>query len=229
MGWSEEGAAEDRLQAMEREVAALAESLRSSQREMGSFRRDLSGLGGEMAQARREMSRFARAAGSGLRRAFEGLVFDGMKLADALQVLGKAMADSVFDQALRPVQNAFGTLVTQGVQGLLSGTGAQLFARGGVIESGRVRAFARGGVVERATGFAMQGGLGVMGEAGPEAILPLARGADGRLGVRAGGRGGHPVQVTVNVTTPDVAGFRRSEAQIAARIGRLIGQGNRNG
>ncbi len=223
-----DGTAADRLAAMEREVEALGQALRSSLREMGSFRRDLSGLGSDMAVARREMSRFARAAGSGLRRAFEGLVFDGMKLTDALRLLGRAMADSVFDQALRPVQNAFGALLAEGVQALVGKSGARLFARGGVIDGGAVRAFARGGVVDRPTGFALRGGLGLMGEAGPEAILPLARGADGRLGVRAAGAS-RPVQVNINVTTPDVQGFRRSEAQIAARLGRLIGQGGRNG
>jgi phage-related minor tail protein len=71
--------------------------------------------------------------------------------------------------------------------------------------------------------------MGLMGEAGPEAILPLARGADGRLGVRAAGGGGRPVQVTVNVTTPDVAGFVRSQGQVAAAVGRVLARGQRNG
>jgi phage-related minor tail protein len=71
------------------------------------------------------------------------------------------------------------------------------------------------------------GGTGLMGEAGPEAIMPLARGADGKLGVQARGGGGD-VNVVMNVTTPDVAGFRRSQSQIAAQLGRVIGRGARN-
>ena len=65
-----------------------------------------------------------------------------------------------------------------------------------------------------------------MGEAGPEAIMPLSRGPDGRLGVRSQGGGG--VSVVMNIQTPDVEGFRRSQGQIAAQLGRVIGRGGRN-
>jgi phage-related minor tail protein len=87
--------------------------------------------------------------------------------------------------------------------------------------------FARGGVVSQPTSFPMRNGRGLMGEAGPEAIMPLARGADGRLGVQTAG-GGRAVNVTVNVTTPDVAGFARSQSQIAAQMGRALARGERN-
>jgi hypothetical protein len=60
------------------------------------------------------------------------------------------------------------------------------FADGGVFSGGNVIPFARGGVVGETT-FAP---LAMFGEAGPEAIMPLRRGADGRLGVEAGGGGG---------------------------------------
>ena len=63
-----------------------------------------------------------------------------------------------------------------------------------------------------------------MGEAGPEAIMPLARGPDGRLGVRGGGG----VSVTVNIATPDAAGFQRSQSQVAALIARAVARGQRN-
>lgn len=55
-----------------------------------------------------------------------------------------------------------------------------------------------GTVVDRPTVFAFAAGSGLMGEAGPEAILPLRRGPDGKLGVAAGGGGGAPT-VTINV------------------------------
>ncbi|MBW1992362.1 MAG: phage tail tape measure protein, partial [Deltaproteobacteria bacterium] len=55
---------------------------------------------------------------------------------------------------------------------------------GGVFSHGRVLAMARGGIVTRPTLFPMAGGLGLMGESGPEAVLPLER-IRGMLGVRA--------------------------------------------
>ncbi|HKO57025.1 MAG TPA: phage tail tape measure protein, partial [Thermoanaerobaculia bacterium] len=54
----------------------------------------------------------------------------------------------------------------------------------------------------------------------------LARGPDGRLGVRSGG-GGRPLSVTVNVSTPDAESFRRSEAQVSAALARAVSRGQR--
>ena len=86
--------------------------------------------------------------------------------------------------------------------------------------------FASGGVVSGPVRFPMRGGTGLMGEAGPEAIMPLSRGSDGRLGVRTEG-GGRPVQVVMNISTPDVDGFRRSGTQVAAQMSRALGRGQR--
>ena len=120
------------------------------------------------------------------------------------------MIDTVYKAAMKPVTDRLGGLLGQGLNGLVS----------------NVMPFAKGGVVSAATAFPMRGGTGLMGEAGPEAIMPLTRGADGSLGVRAQG-GGSP-SVTINISTPDVAGFRRSQAQIAAEMSRLMARGARN-
>lgn len=68
-------------------------------------------------------------------------------------------------------------------------------AKGNVYDEGmQLATYARGGIVRKPTLFAMADGAGLMGEAGPEAIMPLKRGPDGRLGVEGGGS-----QTNVNV------------------------------
>lgn len=80
------------------------------------------------------------------------------------------------------------------------------FSDGGVLSMGRIVPFAQGGIVTKPTIFPMAGGMGLMGEAGPEAVMPLKRGRDGRLGVEAEG-GGDQVHVTMNVNAVDAQSF----------------------
>ena len=88
-------------------------------------------------------------------------------------------------------------------------------ASGNAFGPGGALAFANGGVVSGATPFTFGGGrLGVMGEAGPEAVMPLRRGRDGKLGVG----GGIVVNQTIHVSTSG-PGDRRSMAQLQAEIG----------
>ena len=62
-------------------------------------------------------------------------------------------------------------------------------AKGGVLQSGRLRQYANGGIVAGPTVFPMSGGdMGLMGEAGPEAVMPLKRASNGKLGVEVAGR-----------------------------------------
>ena len=190
-----------------------------------AFEQELTRLGQTMLFTGREVGSLSSALGSGLRRAFDGVVFDGMRLSDALGQVAQSLSRSVYATAMRPVQNALGVALAQGINGLFSGVLG--FAKGGAFSQGRVTPFATGGVVTGPVTFPMRGGVGLMGEAGPEAILPLARGADGRLGVQAGG-GARPVSVVMNISTPDVKGFERSQSQIAAQAARALARGQRN-
>ena len=209
-------------------VTALESSLDGARGATEAFDAELRRMGQTMAFTGREVDVLSRSIGGGLRRAFDGVVFDGAKLSDALRQVSRSMVDAVYSAAMRPVQNAFGGALAHGVQGAMSAL--MPFARGGGLAEGRVMPFAEGGIVSGPVAFPMRGGrTGLMGEAGPEAILPLARGPDGRLGVQtAKGGAGRPVNVVINVSTPDVEGFRRSEGQIAAELGRLMARGQRN-
>lgn len=80
-------------------------------------------------------------------------------------------------------------------QNPFNGTGAWARqANGGAWDQG-VQMYANGDVFDTPTGFKSSKGLGVMGEAGPEAVMPLSRGADGKLGVRSSGGSGGGVSV----------------------------------
>jgi phage-related minor tail protein len=88
--------------------------------------------------------------------------------------------------------------------------------------------FAQGGVIQSPITFPLgQGRMGIAGERGAEAIMPLARGSDGRLGVMAHGGSG-AINVTFNVSTTDADSFRRSESQVAAMLARAVSFGHRN-
>ena len=181
----------------------------------------------ELRQADRHAQALSRSMSSGLRRAFDQAVFGGEKLSSVMKNLALDMSRTVLNGALAPVQQAIGGGMNAAIQGGLTSLFNGSFANGGAFSSGRVRAFAKGGVVNSATAFPMRGGTGLMGEAGPEAIMPLSRGPDGKLGVRAEANSTAP-SVIVNISTPDAASFKRSTGQISASIARAVQRGQRN-
>ncbi|MBL4813792.1 MAG: phage tail tape measure protein [Rhodobacteraceae bacterium] len=214
----------DEIDDFESEVSALERSLGDVSAVGAAFTTQLQQMDSAMRLTSSEMGKLQSGFSGGLRRAFDGLIFDGTKLSDALATVAKSMADTACSMAIKPVTDQLGGLLAQGVGALFGGVTAN--ANGNAFSQGQVMPFAKGGIVSGATMFPMRGGVGLMGEAGPEAIMPLARGADGRLGVRAAG--GSSVHVTMNVTTPDVQGFARSQSQIAAQMSRAITRGQRN-
>ncbi len=213
------------------DIGTMQEQLEALEAQLGSSVSMVAAFDGELARMRetmiftgREVNTLSSGISGGLRKAFDGLIFDGMKLNDALKTVANTIVDSVYSIAMKPVTGALGGLLAQGVSGLM-GAGMP-FAAGGAFAQGRVMPFAKGGVVSTPTSFPMRGGRGLMGEAGPEAIMPLARGPDGRLGVQAGG--GRAVNVVMNISTPDVQGFQRSQSQVAAQVSRALARGQRN-
>lgn len=99
----------------------------------------------------------------------------------------KTAGEAVADLASKFANMAFEAAFSGVFSGMFGGI-ANIFtsAKGNAFDGGRSVAFANGGVVQRPTHFPMSNGqTGLMGEAGPEGILPLSRGANGKLGVRA--------------------------------------------
>ncbi|WP_340109457.1 phage tail tape measure protein [Pikeienuella sp. HZG-20] len=150
----------------------------------------------------------------------------------AIEQIGDALTSAVtsansFEDALKNVALQLINIAGQG----LAGAGPLGGALGGVIPSlfssapatsptPIPRPFARGGIVDGPTVFPMARGLGLMGEAGAEAIMPLKRGPGGRLGVEASGGGGG-VSVTLNVDargSNDPAAIEAAVTQSSAMI-----------
>jgi phage-related minor tail protein len=157
-------------------------------------------------------------------RAFTSAALGGKQLDDVLRSLALRMSSMALSAALKPITSGIGGGLNNLFSGLFSGggdTGATIAAA-----TGAVKPFATGGVIGTPTYFPMApGGLGLAGEAGPEAIVPLARGADGRLGIASGGSARSRVNITIS--TPDAESFRRSEVYVTGQIARAVARGQR--
>jgi phage-related minor tail protein len=170
------------------------------------FSRELTDVSVEL----KRVGDLADGVGRSLSNALRGAVLDGRSLKSVLGDVSRAFADIALRAALKPV----GLLVSGAVESLFNATNPAL----------GVQPFAKGGVLAAPTYFPTGRGLGVAGEAGPEAVLPLTRGSDGRLGVWAGGGS---VNVTFNVTASDARSFLASEAELSAMLLRAVKRGTR--
>lgn len=108
-------------------------------------------------------------------------------------------------------QNIFARIFKRlgGMLGSLFGGGTLFSAKGNAFNNGNVIPFAKGGIVDKPTGFSFSGGLGIAGEAGTEAILPLRRNSSGDMGVSAVA----PVINIINNAQVSVEVQQRSESQ----------------
>jgi len=183
---------------------------------------------------------------SELKAAIEGWGRDSadaiVKFARTGEMSFREMIDSMIDDLLRMMiyQNITSKLfggISSGIGSLFGGaasipatTGPAVWvAKGNVFQGGNVIPFARGGIVDRPTVFPMARGAGLMGEAGPEAVMPLTR-IGGDLGVKAAG-GNTEVNiynnVGANVTTQERAtadGGKAIDVYIDQAVAKKLGQ-----
>ena len=133
----------------------------------------------------------------------------------------KSVKDAFKSMAADIIKELYRVLVVQQIVNSAKTAMGGFFADGAAFSGGRVTAFANGGVVGGPTYFPMSGGkTGLMGEAGPEAIMPLKRGANGKLGVSVeGGSGSVVVNNNINVTGgSDPAAIRMEVAKLMPQI-----------
>ena len=175
---------------------------------------DTSGLSKQLSSAASLGKQFSRS----LATAFEGIAAKGKSLGEVLRGLALDLSNIVLKAAFKPLEQGIGNLFSGLFSGALGGGGAAALPV----------PFAKGGVIAAPTTFPLGNRLGLAGERGAEAVLPLARGPDGSLGVAAHSEGGNGVNITFQVTTPDAESFRRSETQVAAMLTRAVSLGRRN-
>ena len=178
------------------------------------------------------LDRLAQRFGQSLTGALTRSASSGRNLSDILDGVAGTLVSKLGSGAGSALSATLDTALQSAVRSLTAtasllsfGGDALPFAKGAVFAHGTMTPFARGGVVSQPTYFPMKGGLGLMGERGAEAVMPLARGPDGRLGVQAGAPAA--TQVTVNIAATDVDSFRRSQAQVAAELARAVARGRR--
>ena len=124
-------------------------------------------------------------------------------MSDALMSMAdgtKTVKDAFRDMARDIIKHLYEVLVVQQMVNAAKSFFGFPFADGGAFSGGsQIQAYADGGIVGSPTIFPMAGGkTGLMGEAGPEAIMPLKRGANGKLGVQMEGGGGDTINVVQN-------------------------------
>lgn len=166
-------------------------------------------------------------------KAFADATTGGKQFDDVLKQLALRLSNMAVTKAFQPLAKSlasgFGALLGDAFGGG-DAEKAKRSAPGGLSFMDSVAGltpFAAGGVINAPAYFPMaSGGIGLAGEAGPEAIVPLTRGSDGRLGVAMSGAGQMP-NITVQIATPDAGSFRRSEAYITGQIARAVARGQR--
>ncbi len=195
------------------EAAARQEKVRESLQLMGDIKSTVSDFGSSLAGAFIRGERGAKLLNSGLQSLLSSLTKMSMNL-----LMKGLFGNSDFS----------GGLFSDVMKGLLPSANGNVFAGGNVVP------FARGGIVSKPTIFPMANGAGLMGEAGPEAIMPLRRGADGRLGVSAQHSTSGGVSIVVNNNArADVAvneskgpdGSRVIEMMIDEKVGAALASG----
>ena len=201
------------------QIAKLRELIEASQDVKKSFKETFSE---SLKQYYDQLKNFGAQVADSVKGAFQGLEDQLVSFVTTGKANFADLANSIIaDIARIAIRQAIIAPLLKGVGGIFGLT----FANGGVFAQNGIQKFARGGIVDKPTIFPFAKGTGLMGEAGPEAIMPLRRGRDGRLGVEAAGGGGG-VNVTVNV---DATGTRaQGDEGRAGQFARAISEAVKN-
>ncbi|WP_282095641.1 phage tail tape measure protein [Epibacterium ulvae] len=204
--------AQEDLNALTDRAQLLEDSLGGAAEMVASFDKELNRMRGAVAATERDVQTLERGLSKGLRRAFDDLVFDGVKLSDALDTIAQSMIRTSYNAAVKPVSNHVSGFLTDGLSNVIGG----LFGGGGDtgIATAARSIFGTGGEIATQAPARLAKSAPVQAPQIARTPDPIARAA--------------PVSVVMNVQTPDVQSFQRSQTQIAAQMSRAMARGNRN-
>jgi lambda family phage tail tape measure protein len=201
------------------DVDALSEQLRKALEQAAIDAKDFGKQFGKAFQdGIKSMGDLAGNLGSSFASAFEGMANQLTEFvttgkanfrdfaASVLKDISRMIIRYAIFNAVKGILNAFNPAAALGSSAANVAQYAPLNAKGNVYAQNGIQAFARGGIVNGPTLFPFAKGIGLMGEAGPEAIMPLRRGRDGNLGVMSSGGGTTNVVVNVDASGSKVEG-----------------------
>lgn len=194
----------------------------------------------------------AQSIGDAFGNAFKEIVAGTSSTQEILAGFFQNLANSFSDMASQMIADMIKMILYKQLAGLFTNTGSSIvqgvdvpisqmpagmqFANGGIVDNlqkfanggmfNDIKPFASGGMVSSPTLFKFADGgttqNGVMGEAGPEAILPLSRGSDGKLGVSASGGGTNNVTVNVDASGSKAQGDSNQANQLGSAIAAAV-------
>lgn len=192
----------DGLDVLDQRFADLTKPIEAAQEKLSTFadqaqRNIIDGLGGTFEKL--------------FRGEFDSIdeLWKDLLIKMAAQAASQQLAESLFG---KDGKRGDGSLVGDLFKAWSSFGGSSVGQADGGAWAKGVQFYATGDVFSQATMFKHQGGLGVLGEAGPEAVMPLRRGADGKLGVAASGAGGG---MTVHLSQQIMVGEFVTPSQVA--------------
>jgi phage-related minor tail protein len=207
---------DEHVDLLRQRAAALDEATKKQKEQEESFE---STFGDAFQAGIKSMGDLGANLGSSFASAFQGMAD---QLTDFVTT-GKASFGDFARSVLKDLSNIFIKFALfQALKAIVPGGSAfgkfLGFADGAAFAQNGIQPFARGGIVNGPTLFPFAKGIGLMGEAGPEAIMPLRRGRDGNLGVMSSGGGTTNVVVNVDASGSSVEG----DQQQAKALGNAI-------
>ena len=192
-------------------VESITEKLKNNTKETFNLKEEFKKLVDEASDMKTKIGELALDVTNKLGDAFADFFVEGKRgFADLARSAIKELQRII-------VKAAFMKFIANPILGFLN-----LNANGNVIDAGNtIKEYARGGIVNKPTLFPMANGMGLMGEAGPEAIMPLKRGANGKLGVQSSGGVGNIV-VNVDASGSSVEGDSAQSEQFGRALAAAI-------